>query len=96
MANITETIMVSGKSSSDIFEAAKVALPKAGFKVWKLREIVYMVLAKGKVNDSDADANIMARPGGSVAVTVGAEGVSEADLHAAAQKIVAALKEKIG
>jgi len=96
MANITETMMAPGKSNSDIFEAAKVALPKAGFEIWKLRDIAWMVLAKGKVNDVDADANVMARPGGSVAITVGAEGVSEADLRAAAQKIIAALKEKIG
>jgi len=96
MANITETIVISGKSTGDIFEAAKVALPKAGFQVWKLRDIAWMVLAKGTINNVEADGNVMARPGGTVAVSVGAEGVSDADLHTAAQKIIAALKETLG
>ena len=96
MANITETLMISGKSSSEIFEAAKVALPKAGFKVWKLRAIAYMVLAQGTLNNIVADANVMARPGGSVAISVGAESVAETDLRAAAQKIITALKETLG
>jgi hypothetical protein len=95
MANITETIMVSGKSTSEVFEAAKVALPKAGFKVWKLRDIAYMVLAQGPINNVVADSTVMARPGGSVAVSVGGEGLEEADLRAAAQKIIAALKETL-
>jgi hypothetical protein len=95
MANIVENVMLAGKSTSDVFEAAKVALPKAGFEVWKLREIAWMVLGKGKINEIPADGNAMAMPGGLVNVSVGAEGVSEADLRAAAQKIIAALKESV-
>lgn len=95
MANITENVMMMGKSTSDIFEAAKVALPKAGFEVWKLRDIAWMVLGKGKINEIPADGNVMAMPGGLVNVSVGAEGVSEAELRAAAQKIIAALKEAV-
>ncbi len=95
MANVTENVMMMGKSTSDIFEAAKVALPKAGFEVWKLRDIAWMVLAKGKINDIPADGNVMAMPGGLVNVSVGAEGVSEAELRAAAQKIITALKEAV-
>jgi hypothetical protein len=96
MANITENVMMPGKSTSDVFEAAKKALPKAGFEVWKLRDIAWMVLAKGKINDIPADGNVMAFPGGMVNVSVGAEGVSDADLHAAAKNIIAALKEILG
>ena len=95
MANITENVMMMGKSTSEIFEAAKVALPKAGFEVWKLRDIAWMVLGKGKINEIPADGNVMAMPGGLVNVSVGAEGVSEAELRAAAQKIIAALKEAV-
>jgi len=96
MANITESTIIPGKSTSDIFEAAKKALPKAGFEIWKLRDIAWMVLAKGKIGDVPADGNVMALPGGMVNVSVGAEGVSNDDLHAAAKNIIAALKEVIG
>ena len=95
MANIVENVMFAGKSTSDVFEAAKVALPKAGFEVWKLRDIAWMVLGKGKINDLPADGNVMVMPGGLVNVSVGGEGISDADLRAAAQKIIAALKETV-
>ena len=95
MANIVENVMFAGKSTSDVFEAAKVALPKAGFEVWKLRDIAWMVLGKGKINDLPADGNVMVMAGGLVNVSVGGEGISDADLRAAAQKIIAALKETV-
>lgn len=51
-----------GQSPDDCFEASKTAFPKAGFEIFKIRDIAWLVIAHKPEDGSLIEANIGARP----------------------------------
>jgi hypothetical protein len=41
------------------FEAARAGFPKAGFEIWKVRELAYLVIANRQVDGHTVTANII-------------------------------------
>ncbi|NTU76166.1 MAG: hypothetical protein HGA86_08610, partial [Anaerolineaceae bacterium] len=97
MATIQETLPVEKKSSSDCYDAFLEAMPRAGFKIFKERAIVYLLMGQYTLNGEQVDCNLMAKPGSptQVSITVTSEAVSEADLRPLADKMIAALKTEL-
>jgi len=59
MASIQEKFQFSEKTDKEIFEAAILAVPQAGLKVWKTRELARLVLAQGEYNGEQVRCNIV-------------------------------------
>ena len=62
MAKIRIEQALDGKSPDDCFEAAKIAFPNAGFEIFKIREIAWLVIAQLKESNNLIEASIGARP----------------------------------
>ena len=94
MANIQEVISFEKKSTSDCYDAALEAFPKAGFSILKKREIAYYALAQITINGNLIDGTIMVRPGGTpqMTVSVGCNEMSEEDLKPISVKLIEAIK----
>jgi hypothetical protein len=94
MANIQEVISFEKKSTSDCYDAALAAFPKAGFSILKKREIAYYALAQCTVNGILIDGTIMVRPGGApqMTISVGANALDEQTLKPLLDKLIAAVK----
>jgi hypothetical protein len=59
MATVETEIQFIDKSDKEIFQGAILAVPPAGLKVWKTREIARLVLAQGEINGREVSCNIM-------------------------------------
>jgi len=97
MARIEETRTYPGKTPGDCFAAAVRGYPKAGFHVWKKRELAWLALAKCTVEGHEVDSNLSARPGNPTPATLNlsAEGLSEEILKGLAEKVFEALEEEL-
>lgn len=58
MASAQEKFVFEGKHLNEIYSAALQAVPLAGLKVWKTRELAGLVLAQGEVAGSEVRCNI--------------------------------------
>jgi hypothetical protein len=98
MSSVQKTYPIPGKSTADCYEAALEAYPKAGFEIWKKRELAYMLMAKCSGKDGQIDSNLMARFGSptQIVLIVSAENLPEADLQPYLDKIYAAFKAVLG
>ncbi len=97
MAKFQDSRSYLGKTADDCFLAAEPALTRSGFKVWKKRDIAWLVQAKCEENGKTIDANLSARPGAKTTVTLNlsAEGVPESELKPFAEKIFQALETEL-
>ena len=59
MASIQSKIKFENKSEKEIYEAAILAVPQAGLKVWKTRELALLVIAHGEVDGMEVRCNIV-------------------------------------
>jgi len=59
MASIQENLQFNEKTDKEIYEAAILAVPQAGLKVWKTRELARLVLAQGEYNGEEVRCNIV-------------------------------------
>jgi hypothetical protein len=94
MANIQEVVAFEKKSTSDCYDAALTAFPKAGFSILKKREIAYYALAQCTLNGALIDGTIMVRPGSipQMTVSVGCSSLEEDALKPLAEKLIQAIK----
>jgi hypothetical protein len=97
MAKIQEVRYYPGKSANDCFALETKAFEKAGFQIWKKREIAWLVQAQRTENGKKIEANMSARPGGKTAVTlsISCNEISEADLKTYAETIFSAFEAEI-
>ncbi len=97
MAKIEETRTYPGKTPGDCFAAAVRAYPKAGFNVWKKRELAWLALAKRTVEGQEVDSNLSARPGNPVPLTLNmsADNLSEETLKKLAVQVFQAVEEEL-
>ena len=97
MAKIEETRSYPNKSANDYFAAACRAYPKAGFELWKKREIAWLAIAKRMDEGKQIDSNASARPGNPPVLTVNisAEHLSEEALRPMMDKLLNALSEEL-
>jgi hypothetical protein len=96
MAKVMESRNYPGKSPDDCFDAAKVALPKAGFEIWKLRPIAWLVLANRQTPEGVAKANLAFRPGAAGTLTLTGDRLSQETLQAMAAEAMVALDAELG
>jgi hypothetical protein len=85
-----------GRSPDDCYNAAKKALPKAGFEVWKLRPAAWLVMANRQTPEGVAKANFAFRPGAAGTLTLAGDDVSQETLKAIAAEAMAALDAELG
>jgi hypothetical protein len=95
MSKVTETRTYEGKSADDCFVAAKAALPKAGFKVWKTREIGWLVMADREEAGGTVRANFASRPGAVTTLALSGEETPEETLSTIADEIFAAFEAEL-
>jgi hypothetical protein len=95
MASVEVKKTFEGKSASDLYDLGLEALKKAGFEIWKERQLAYLIMSKRVENGQQIDCNYMAHMGFpvSVSVTLGCEALTEDELRPWADKVFAALQE---
>ena len=96
MATLQTNLDLPGKSGAEAYQAAIRALPKAGFPIWKLREIAYLVMAKQAAEQGEIDCNLMIRPGMGAGLTLACDGLSAEELAPYSQAVFAALRAELG
>ena len=81
MASIQEKLQFSEKTDKEIYEAAILAVPQAGLKVWKTRELARLVLAQGEYNGEQVRCNIVvSMVDKSTTITAESDGLDEKSL----------------
>ncbi len=97
MASIQENFNFEGKSDKEVFSAALKAVPMAGLKVWKTRELARLVLAQGVVEGADVRCNIaVSMVDGSTTISAESEGLSEEKLKPVITKLKTNLDTILG
>lgn len=98
MASLEETRTYQDKTIDECYAAACAALPQAGFKIWKKRDLGWLVMAKLEEGGAEIDSNCLARFGNPtpVTVTVSSSKLDEEELRPYAEKIFAALENALG
>lgn len=82
MASTQEKFNFSGKSDTQVYEAALIAIPQAGLKVWKTRELARLVLAQGEMDGQEVRCNIaVSMVDGSTTISAESDGLSPDKLH---------------
>ncbi len=87
MAKIQDTQSFGNKPVNDVYQAILKAAPQAGLKVWKQRDIAWLVMVRSVSERDGVDGNISTRPGGQVTVSLSSAGLTEPDLQKQAAKI---------
>ena len=98
MAKIRIEKSFDGKSPDNCLEAAKKAFPNAGFEIFKVRDIAWLVIAHRQENDSLIEASIGARPPGvcaHVTVSVSCVDFDKDALQKHADKILYELEQAL-
>lgn len=82
MATTQEKFKFEGKSDTQVYEAAVKAIPQAGLKVWKTRELARLVLAQGEVDGAEVRCNIaVSMVDGSTTISAESDGLSKEKLE---------------
>ena len=88
MASVQNKKKYEGKSDSEVYEAALQAIPNAGLKVWKKRELARLVLGQGTVDGQEVRCNIVvSMVDGSVTISAESDDLSEDTLQQVAEKL---------
>lgn len=98
MAKIEETLPVSDRSPSEIYDAAKAAYPKAGWQIWKERQIAWLLLAKRNEGGVEMDSNVSARYGSPAQMTVivSCDHMDEGQIRPLFDRLLAEIKTALG
>lgn len=96
MAKATESRDYAGKSADDCFAAAKAALPKVGFEIWKMRPIGWLLLANRTTSEGVVNANFAFRPGAAATLTLSSDRVTKEALLAMSGEVYAAFEAALG
>jgi hypothetical protein len=95
MAKVTETRSYPGHDVNRCYKSAESALPSAGFKIWKTRPVGWLIMARREEPGSMVEANLAARPGATVTLTLSAEASGETALHELAEMILGRLEASL-
>ena len=88
MASIEQELHFPGKTPQELYKAALEAYPKAGFKIWKTRELAYLVMANTTNGNVTINSNIIARYNAPAVLNLSSEELDENALKPHAEKIV--------
>ncbi|MCD6577380.1 MAG: hypothetical protein J7K66_05145 [Anaerolineaceae bacterium] len=81
MTSIQKKIQFSEKTDKEIYNAAILAVPQAGLKVWKTRELAHLVLAQGEFKGEQVRCNIVvSMVDGSTTITAESDNLDEKKL----------------
>jgi hypothetical protein len=88
MASVQLKKEYEGKLDSEVYEAAKQAIVKAGFTVWKTRDLARLVLGTGTLDSKEVRLNvIVSMMDGSATVTAESDDLDEKKLTPIPEKI---------
>jgi hypothetical protein len=94
MASTQEKFVFEGKNDKTVYNAALEAVPLAGLKVWKTRELARLVLAQGMVDGAEVRCNIaVSMVDGSTTITAESDHLPEETLTATIHRIKASLDQ---
>jgi hypothetical protein len=96
MASIQNKIQFNNKSEKEIYEGAILAVPQAGLKVWKTRELARLVLAHGEVDGQEVRCNIVvSMVDKSTTITAESDDLDEKTLNTILVRLEDALKAQL-
>ena len=72
---------------NDVYQAILKAAPLAALKVWKQRDIAWLVMVRSAAGSGSVEGNISTRPGGAVTVSLSSDGLTETELQAQADRV---------
>ena len=73
--------MYPGKDDQEIYRAALLAIPNAGYDVWKKRDLLTLAIGKGNYKDNEVFCDILVNlNGGSAKISARAQNLDEEDL----------------
>jgi ribosome-associated translation inhibitor RaiA len=88
MTSVQQNKTYEGKTDTEIYEAAIQAIPNAGLKVWKKRELARLVLGNGEVDGHEVRCNIVvSMVDGSVTISAEADDLSQDALQKVVDKL---------
>jgi hypothetical protein len=90
MTQMQETRKVPGKPASEIYQLILQVAPKAGFQVWKRRDIAWLAMIRTGTDTDSINGNVSVRPG--AVVTIALTGSNQEEM----QTRTAALFREIG
>ncbi len=94
MASVQINKTFENKSESEIYEAAIAAIPNAGLKVWKRRDIARLVMGVGDLDGQEIRCNIaVSMVDSSVTISVEADEVAEEALTSTTEKLAAEMEK---
>lgn len=90
MAELQEERTYPGKTAKDCYQGVLLALPKAGFKVWKQRDFGWFVIARRIVAGVEITSSILASPGSppSLKINLTAKGFRQDQLRPYADELL--------
>jgi len=92
MASAQRNTKYAGKTDKEIYDAAIEAVPAAGLKVWKTRELARLVIANGEVDGSEVRCNIVvSMVDNSTTITAESDDLDQAQL----EKVAASLQQAL-
>lgn len=59
MASVQVKKTYDGKTDGEVYEAAKLAIPNAGFTLWKTRELARLVMGTGTLDGKEVRLNVV-------------------------------------
>ena len=77
-----------GKKDTELYQAALLALPNAGYEIWKKRDLLTFVSGKGLYKGKEVYCEILVDiHGGKAKITARAQSLEEKDLSEMAESI---------
>lgn len=96
MTSVQQNKTYEGKSDTEIYEAALQAIPNAGLKVWKRRDLARLVLGNGEVDGQEVRCNIVvSMVDGSVTISAEADDLSDDALQKILDKLTSELDKLV-
>jgi len=92
MASVQIKKNYENKSDQEVYEASLQAIPNAGLKIWKKRELARLVLGIGEHAGQEVRCNVVvSMVDGSVTTSAEADGLEESVLRQIAERILTEL-----
>lgn len=98
MAKLEVRRYFAGKSANECYQAILRAVEKAGYTIFKKREIAFLVLCDSSLDDSAIQLSLMVPFGSQTAVTMNISGdkTPEGRLSAEADRFFSILEKELG
>ncbi len=86
-----------GKSANDCYQAIQGVVAAAGYKIFKKRDVAWLVICEGKIEGSPASLTLSVPFGGATAISLilSAEQVDDSALQGEAERIFNLLAAKL-